>query len=406
METRRILLLAALTLCVSASAADADGLVAHWKLDETSGTIAADSSGNGHDGILGGGLSFDNDSIPGPSGNALHFDGRNDYINVPTISAPTGAITVALWFRPDSDLDASSGRMELLHWANPIQRPHLTFSFLGNGKMALSVSVNGEAYNDTQTTSDSWMGLTWYHIAITFDGVDFKVYLEGQLDGTATHTGTLDPTSNLYIGRHRDPAHSWDGVMDDVRIYDRALSAEEVWALYDIQRGVAVDIKPTSCPNPLNLTSGGMLPVAILGSEELDVAEIDVAAIQLAGIGPVRSSFEDVATPLADGSECECTEEGPDGYLDLTLKFKTRQIAEEIINTVGDVNEGEFLVLPLTAALYDGTAIEGEDCVRIAGKASRALAAKKADVDGDGIVNIYDYALVAAYWLEYAVVDY
>jgi hypothetical protein len=400
------MLLAALTLCLFASGADANGLVAHWKLDETSGTIAGDSSGNGHDGILGGGLSFDNDSIPGPSGNALHFDGSNDYINVPTISAPTNAFTIALWFRPDSDLDASSDRMELLHWADPIQRPHLTFSFLDDGGIALHVRVDGELHNDVRATPDSWPGLTWYHMAITFDGIDFKVYLDGQLDGTASHPGTLDPTSNLYIGRHKMSRSHWDGAMDDVRIYSTGLSAEQIWALYDIRRGVAVDIKPGSCPNPLNLTSGGMLPLALLGSEELDVSEIDVATIRLAGVEPVRSSFEDVAAPLADGSECDCTEEGSDGYLDLTLKFKARQIAEEIINTVGDVNEGEVLVLPVTGALYDGTAIEGEDCVRIAGKASRALAAKKADVDGDGIVNIYDYALIAAYWLEYAVVDY
>jgi hypothetical protein len=149
-----------------------------------------------------------------------------------------------------------------------------------------------------------------------------------------------------------------------------------------------------------------VLPVAILGSRELDVAEIDVATIRLVGVEPARSSYEDVATPLADGNECDCTEEGPDGYLDLTLKFKTADVVEELINTVGDVNEGEFVVLPLTALLFDGTPREGEDCVRIVGKAPRALGAKKADVDGDGIVNIYDYALIAAYWLEHAAVDY
>ncbi|MHC4529516.1 MAG: hypothetical protein ACYS29_16700, partial [Planctomycetota bacterium] len=142
------------------------------------------------------------------------------------------------------------------------------------------------------------------------------------------------------------------------------------------------------------------------GSEELDVAEIDVATDKLAGIDAVRSGCEDVATPVGEGNECDCTEDGPDGYLDLTLKFKTADVAEELMNTVGEVNEGEFLVLPVTASLFDGTPIEGEDCVRVAGKSPRALAAKKADVDGNGIVNIFDYAVIASYWLEYTVVDY
>ncbi len=86
---------------------------------------------------------------------------------------------------------------------------------------------------------------------------------------------------------------------------------------------VNIDIKPTSCPNPLNVKSKGVLPVAILGSEEFDVNEIDVLSIRLAGISAIRSSFEDVATPPEDVNECECSTEGSDGYLDLTLKFET-----------------------------------------------------------------------------------
>jgi hypothetical protein len=180
----------------------------------------------------------------------------------------------------------------------------------------------------------------------------------------------------------------------------------DIYVSYRIAEPAAIDIKPGSCPNPLNLGSRGVLPVAILGSEGLDVAGIDVATVQLAGVGPGRSSYEGVTMPLADGNECDCTEEGPDGYVDLTLKFKTTAVVEELMGTVGYIDKGDVLVLPLIATLYDGTPIEGEDRVRIVGKAPRALAAKKGDVDGDGIVNISDFAVIANYWLEYAVVDY
>lgn len=163
---------------------------------------------------------------------------------------------------------------------------------------------------------------------------------------------------------------------------------------------VAVDIKPRSCPNPLNPGSHGILPVVVLGSEDFDVDAIDVATVCLAGVGPVRSSFEDVAAPVTDGNECECTEEGPDGYMDLTVKFGTTQIAEALINTLDELSQGELLVLALTCALYDGTAVEGRDCVKMVGKVPRSLAAKKADVNQDGIVDLFDFAKITLHWLE------
>jgi len=400
MEARRSMLVTVLTLCLFISAACGEGLIAHWNLDETSGTIAADSSGNGYDGILHGGLSFENDSVPGPSGGALHFDGANDYINVPTLSAPRGPLTIALWFRPDRNLDASSNRMELLHWADPVQRPHLTFNHLQDGEIILYVRLDGEGYEDVRATRDSWTALTWYHMAITFDGTDFKLYLNGQLDVTAAHPGMLDPTSNLYIGRHRISAFYWDGAIDDVRIYDSALSPEEVWQLYNVRPQVAVDIKPGSCPNPLNLAGRGVLPVAVLGTEDFDVNSIDIASIRLEGLPALRSGLEDVATPVTDGNECDCIAQGPDGHTDLTLKFKTARIAEILDAQIEDLAAGDVVELLLTGTLKDGTAIEARDCVVIVGKVPPARQAKRSDINNDGIINTLDLAKITKFWLQ------
>jgi hypothetical protein len=121
-----------------------------------------------------------------------------------------------------------------------------------------------------------------------------------------------------------------------------------------------IDIKPGSCPNPLNVKSQGVLPVAILGTEDLDVTDIDVGAISLAGVAPIRFDYEDVATPF-EGELCDCHKDGPDGYFDLTLKFDT----QEIVTALGDVEDGEYLPLTLSATLVDGTVIEGSDCIRV-----------------------------------------
>jgi hypothetical protein len=156
---------------------------------------------------------------------------------------------------------------------------------------------------------------------------------------------------------------------------------------------VAVDIKPGSCPNPVNVKSKGMLPVAVLGSEDFDVHSIDIASIRLTGVASIRSSFEDITTPVSDANECECSTEGPDGFLDLTLKFET----QEIIEAVGDVNDGDVLELPLTGVLSDETPIEGADCILIRG---RHKPINPADINKDGVVNAADFVIFAQNWLK------
>jgi hypothetical protein len=163
---------------------------------------------------------------------------------------------------------------------------------------------------------------------------------------------------------------------------------------------VALDIKPQSCPNPLNFKSRGIFPAAILGAEDFDVNSIDPASIQLAGVSAIRSSYEDVATRAVDGSECECTEEGPDGYLDLNLKFKTQEIVQALTDAPGDLADGQVLALTITGRRLDDTKIEGTDCVVLVGKLPKWLAAKNSDINKDGVVDFHDFAELAAYWLE------
>jgi hypothetical protein len=162
---------------------------------------------------------------------------------------------------------------------------------------------------------------------------------------------------------------------------------------------VAVDIKPASCPNPINVKSSGVLPVAVLGSEDFNVSSIDVASIRLAGAAPIRSSYEDVATPVSDSNECECSTEGPDGFLDLTLKFET----QEIVDVLGEVSHGDELMLGLNGVLSDETPVGGRDCVIIRG---RHKPLNKADFNGDGTVDMADFAAFAENWLQSSIVEY
>jgi hypothetical protein len=153
--------------------------------------------------------------------------------------------------------------------------------------------------------------------------------------------------TRLFFGLH--DGYEWSNNTGEVEVEVMFTSA----VLADI------DIKPTSCPNPLNLKSKGVLPVAIVGSESFDVFSVDVASLCFAGVSPIRSSYEDVTT--AAPADCECTTEGPDGYFDLTLKFDT----QEIVAALGEVNDGDVLPLTLFGVNVCGVPIQGTDCVVI-----------------------------------------
>jgi hypothetical protein len=162
---------------------------------------------------------------------------------------------------------------------------------------------------------------------------------------------------------------------------DQALC--QIWALLILEKTappppaieVSLDIHPTSCPNPLNTKSKGVMPVAILGTEDFDVTQVDPSTIRLiradltepVEVSLLRWAMEDVATPYEPNGEeaCyACNEEGPDGFMDLTLKFKS----QEVVAAIGEVSDRECIMLTITGNLkeeFGSTSITGEDVVRI-----------------------------------------
>lgn len=128
---------------------------------------------------------------------------------------------------------------------------------------------------------------------------------------------------------------------------------------------VPVDVKPTSCPNPFNVGKGGVVPVAILGTADLDVTTIDAANVTLEGVPALRWAYQDVATPFEpDGpldDAYDCGRGGPDGSLDLTLKFDAAALAAAL----GTVADGDVIVVTVEGEFLGGDDFAGEDVIRI-----------------------------------------
>jgi hypothetical protein len=192
------------------------------------------------------------------------------------------------------------------------------------------------------------------------------------LDGWRTHNPIEDVNANGWCSDDIGGVFQLDGAYRYIKLAawspSGGLNEPEVDAVAGARRAIAIDIKPTSCRNPLNVKSKGVLPVAILGDESFDVTQVDPASVRLEGVAPLRWDREDVATPfepyLGKQDAFDCTEAGPDGYLDLTLKFNS----QEVVAALGAVNDGDVLVLQLTGNLmeeFGGNSIIGEDVVVI-----------------------------------------
>ncbi len=136
-----------------------------------------------------------------------------------------------------------------------------------------------------------------------------------------------------------------------------------------------LDVKPGSCPNPVNRSSHGVLPVALVGTESLDVMEVDLATIQLSradGVGGSvapnegppgpHSEFEDVATPF-DGELCDCHDLDGDGITDLSMRFRTDDVVAAL--ELDDLPAGDLVELVVSGALLDGTEFSASDCIRL-----------------------------------------
>jgi len=186
-------------------------------------------------------------------------------------------------------------------------------------------------------TNFIWIDMT--NVPDTWESYSLSIFIDPSLEGQLLQFGFLS-TATYYEG---------SGIF-----YDNV----------NFVRSVSLDIKPGSCPNPINNRSRGLLPVAVMGTATFDVNDIDVSSLQLEGVDPFLSGYEDVGTPYG-GDLCGCTEAGPDGFLDLTLKFFT----EDVIDAIGEFPLGDR-TLTLTGTLLDGTPIQGQDCVIVVGPGS------------------------------------
>jgi hypothetical protein len=325
------------------------GMVSWWPGDGD-----ADDIVDGNHGMEMNGVTY----APGMVGQAFSFDGSS-YVSVPDNESLTlgDAFTIDLWV----NFDYVSGRLPFIghdegggttnkwiFWYDssghrPPYGPALRFHL---------VSVSPYHHGDPVVYPWNPTPSEWYHVAVTKSGSIYTLYIDGNQVITETYNQPI-PDVNYPLTIGRAEAFRFPGLIDEVEIFDRALTEEEIQAIYYAGsagkckvRTVDIDIKPGSYPNSINLGSNGNVPVAIFSTEDFDATTVDPSTITLAGAevrirgkGDPSRYFQDV-----DG----------DGLLDVLVHVDTQ--------TFVPATDAEAI---LEGETFDGKKIRGVDSINI-----------------------------------------
>ena len=204
------------------------GLVGHWQLEEASGTTATDSSLNANNGTHNSGVTV---GQTGPYSGVLaaDYDGSNNFTDVPyggNWNPVDNEFSLATWVR----IDAGSDTHGLIIWSNNASPYALRTN--SSDQVVLRTNwgtVSGESGEFTHNSTASLSVGQWYHVAATYDGSTTRIYIDGVEDSTHSATITIGTsTDKMQIGGDDGSSYDLTGAMYDARIYNRALSADEV----------------------------------------------------------------------------------------------------------------------------------------------------------------------------------
>lgn len=212
------------------------GLIGYWKFDELSGDIASDSSGHGHSGALINGPTW----VTSKMGQALSFDGVDDYVNISSLASTNKTYSFSFWIKDNIAelrgdlimfLDSEAGRF-MLYYA-------------GNGTN--NIGYYDGNWNDFTNPPNDHM---WHHIAFVLNNSTSSgsYYLDGNLQGNASYTG-INIGGSTHIGaRYVSTDYLFKGALDEFRIYNRVLSASDIQELYaQAPKDAAKTIPAASC---------------------------------------------------------------------------------------------------------------------------------------------------------------
>jgi hypothetical protein len=204
-----------------------DGLSSHWKFDESTGTIAADSAGTNNGTLTGFNFTTNSGWVSGIISNALSFDGVNDSVSIDSSQINlTNNFSLSVWLKPQEVSDDHA----FLSVRSLYQASGLRFFVSDNSLFLQGETAAG--WQGNNFANNAFQDGLWYHVAVVYDNSILSVYLNGTLQGSTNWGGdfVMNPAYASRIGT--EGSYYFKGVIDDMMVFQRALTAPQVQALY------------------------------------------------------------------------------------------------------------------------------------------------------------------------------
>jgi hypothetical protein len=206
-------------------------LISHWMLDDGAGITAQDSAG-GYPGTLRNGPLW----VPGKLDQALSFDGADDFVDLGILDVSGSALTIAAWIKADG-FATDDGRILSRAVGSAEQDHYFMLSTINNGGIKLRFRLKTGTTTTTLLASAGTLAVgQWIHVAAVYDGSAMILYKDGLEVGRRAKTGALatSATTRAAIGRNPQPYAPFDGTIDDVRVYTRALTPAALGELINL----------------------------------------------------------------------------------------------------------------------------------------------------------------------------
>jgi hypothetical protein len=232
---KRIPVLALLCFLTTARADLTNGLVAYYPFNGN----AHDETGNGNNGSVSGAILV-RDRF-GNENSAYGFNGTNSYIQVARLVTSGQPFTWSVWFRPG--FSQTNLACSIMNQGQPPIRisPEFRINPAGAPGTIWFYSYDTTAHLMYSSRRSQWDTNSWYQVIVTSDaGGNRYLFVNGQLEATATNVPFGQQNTNLYIGANigQVPGEGYFlGAIDDIRIYNRALTPQDVSNLYAIESG-------------------------------------------------------------------------------------------------------------------------------------------------------------------------